>query len=365
MHNSAPPQFERLADRIYEAAVVPELWPEVLDAISTRSGSFGGILFAANSQFSGWTASPRIAPMFAEFVAQGWAARNPRPARGLSFGAAGFLSDHEMFSSEEMDADPTYAYLRSLGLGWCAGRIAVPPSGDMLIFSWERRFVDGPFDRAMLDAMDAIGGHLARAALIAARLGLERARAAAETMRALGLPAAVLSRSHRLLLANDLFARFVPSLVQDRRERAVIADPRADALFAQALARLRVTGAPVGVQSLPVPAREDSPPLVLHLAPIRGAAQDVFAAGDVLLIVTELAVGAAPSAGLLQGLFDLTPAEARVARAIAAGRAASEIAREHGVSGETIRSQLRAIFAKTGVSRQVELVRLLSGATLP
>jgi DNA-binding CsgD family transcriptional regulator len=365
MSKAAQSQFEALVDRIYEAAVVPELWPDVLETISALSGSFGGILFAANAQFSGWTASPRIAPMFAEFFEKGWAARNPRPARGISIGAAGFVSDHDLFSPDEMDADPTYAYLRSLGLGWCAGRVATSPSGDRLLFSWEKRFTDGPFDRATLDSLDAIGAHLARAALIAARLGLERARAAAETMRALGLPAAVLSRSHRLLLANDLFARFVPSLVQDRRERAVIADPRADALFERALARLRAIGAPAGVQSLPVPAREGSRPLILHLAPIRGAAQDVFTAGDLLLIVTELTIGAAPSAGLLQGLFDLTPAEARVARAIAAGRPAAEIARAHGVSAETVRTQLRAIFSKTGVSRQVELVRLLSGATLP
>ncbi|WP_166144631.1 helix-turn-helix transcriptional regulator [Methylosinus sp. RM1] len=358
-------KFEALADRIYEAAVVPELWPELLETIGALSGAFGGVLFASNPQFSGWTASPRIAPMFAEFVEKGWAARNPRPARGLAFGAGGFVGDHELFSPEEMDADPTYGYLRGQGMGWCAGKIAAPPSGDMLVFSWERRFVDGPFDRATLDALNAIGGHLARAALIAARLGLERARMAAETMRALGLPAAVLSRSHRLLLPNDLFTRFAPSLVQDRRERVVIADPRADALFERALARLRVIGAPAGVQSLPIPAREGSRPLILHLAPIRGAAQDVFAAGELLLVVTEVTLGAAPSASLLQGLFDLTPAEARVARAIAAGRPASEIAREHGVSGETIRTQLRSVFAKTGVSRQVDLVRLLAGATLP
>ncbi|WP_159730665.1 helix-turn-helix transcriptional regulator [Methylosinus sp. Ce-a6] len=358
-------KFDSLADRIYEAAVVPELWPDVLDAISALSGSFGGVLFASNPQFSGWTASPRIAPMFAEFIEKGWAARNPRPARSLAVGAAGFICDHEMFSPEEMDVDPTYAYLRSLGLGWCAGRIAAPPTGDTLIFSWEKRFADGPFDRAMLDSLDAIGGHLARAALVAARLGLERARAAAETMRALGLPAAVLSRSHRLLLANDLFARFVPSLVQDRRERAVISDPRADALFERALARLRIAGAPTGVQSLSIAARMGRPPLVLHLAPIRRAAQDVFAAGDVLLVATELTAGAAPEATLLQGLFDLTPAEARVARAIVAGRTTLEIATDHGVSPETVRTQIRAVYAKTGASRQVELVRLLSRTTLP
>ncbi|WP_405236184.1 helix-turn-helix transcriptional regulator [Lentisalinibacter orientalis] len=58
--------------------------------------------------------------------------------------------------------------------------------------------------------------------------------------------------------------------------------------------------------------------------------------------------------------FSLTPAEAQVAAAIAAGASLSELAEARGVSLETVRSQLRGVFAKVGVSRQSDLARVLS-----
>ena len=61
--------------------------------------------------------------------------------------------------------------------------------------------------------------------------------------------------------------------------------------------------------------------------------------------------------------FDLTPGEARVAVTAASGASPDQIASKFGVSTHTVRSQLRAIFGKTGTSRQSELVSLL--AVLP
>jgi DNA-binding CsgD family transcriptional regulator len=68
----------------------------------------------------------------------------------------------------------------------------------------------------------------------------------------------------------------------------------------------------------------------------------------------------------LEQLFDLSPAEARLARLLADGLSMEEAAVHLGVSRNTVRSQLQAIFAKTGTNRQGELVRLLlsSAATL-
>jgi DNA-binding CsgD family transcriptional regulator len=67
---------------------------------------------------------------------------------------------------------------------------------------------------------------------------------------------------------------------------------------------------------------------------------------------------------VLQGLFDLSPAEAKVARAIAAAKPIDALSQSLKLSKETIRSQLKAVFAKTGVTRQAELVALLSGSHL-
>jgi DNA-binding CsgD family transcriptional regulator len=61
----------------------------------------------------------------------------------------------------------------------------------------------------------------------------------------------------------------------------------------------------------------------------------------------------------LERLFGLTRAEARLATRLADGDALEDAALALGVSRNTARSQLQAIYLKTGVNRQGDLVRLL------
>jgi DNA-binding CsgD family transcriptional regulator len=58
-------------------------------------------------------------------------------------------------------------------------------------------------------------------------------------------------------------------------------------------------------------------------------------------------------------LFDLTPAEARIAAALASGMALKDAAALHGIRFSTARSYLEGIFRKTGVRQQSQLVALL------
>ena len=61
----------------------------------------------------------------------------------------------------------------------------------------------------------------------------------------------------------------------------------------------------------------------------------------------------------VQRLFGLTPKEAALALRLAAGRSLLEAARDQGITLNTARAHLRAIYAKTGVERQGTLVRVL------
>lgn len=61
----------------------------------------------------------------------------------------------------------------------------------------------------------------------------------------------------------------------------------------------------------------------------------------------------------LQARFDLSPAEAQIALAISNGASLHTIAAVRGASIQTVRSQLKAIFRKTGVTSQARLVSLL------
>jgi hypothetical protein len=62
----------------------------------------------------------------------------------------------------------------------------------MLLFSVERRFVDGPIESSAVSQLNALRPHLARAAMMSARLRLERAQGMAESLTTMGLPSAVL-----------------------------------------------------------------------------------------------------------------------------------------------------------------------------
>lgn len=64
---------------------------------------------------------------------------------------------------------------------------------------------------------------------------------------------------------------------------------------------------------------------------------------------------------VLRRVHDLTRAEAALAVSLMAGRTVHEAADELGISTGTARIQLKQVFAKTGVHRQTDLVRLLLG----
>jgi len=82
-----------------------------------------------------------------------------------------------------------------------------------------------------------------------------------------------------------------------------------------------------------------------------------------LALVLVIEAGNTVSTLQLMGkLYDLTPAELRVASALLAGNSPEEYAQQAGVTQNTVRSQLKSLFRKTGTSRQSELVALLSRA---
>jgi DNA-binding CsgD family transcriptional regulator len=74
----------------------------------------------------------------------------------------------------------------------------------------------------------------------------------------------------------------------------------------------------------------------------------------------ELANFPVPSEDRLRQVFDLTPAEARLAQGLARGDTLEKVAEQLQIKITTARTQLAAIFAKTRTHRQPGLVALLS-----
>lgn len=63
--------------------------------------------------------------------------------------------------------------------------------------------------------------------------------------------------------------------------------------------------------------------------------------------------------------YDLSQAEARVALCLLSGMNTEQIAEELNRSVNTVKTQIKRVYEKTGVKRQADLVRLLVGASIP
>jgi DNA-binding CsgD family transcriptional regulator len=358
--------IDDLIGSIYEAAAVPTLWPELLNALSSRVGGNGGFLFGLREGYFSAVASPQHTVGVRAFLEDGWGERDLALKRASQLSHPGFVNDGDLLTEEEIATDDVYCnFYRPHGIGYRAGTIIAVPSGDSVSVVLARHQDNGPVPRETVAFLDTLRPHLARAALLANRLGFERARAQAEALQAMGLPAAVLRENGRITAANALFQALIPVVAQDRRERVTLASASADALLGHALAQFRRPNAFAGSASIPIPAQADRPAMIVHLIPVRGAGHDVFRQSAMLLLITPVDRAAVPTAEVLQGLFDLTPSEARVARAIGRAQSVEGLALSQGVSRETVRSHLKMVLAKTGLSRQSELVSLLAGAALP
>jgi DNA-binding CsgD family transcriptional regulator len=94
-------------------------------------------------------------------------------------------------------------------------------------------------------------------------------------------------------------------------------------------------------------------------------ARDLFNGGDTLIFFTDLTAERLPGELLLVKAFRLTSAEARLASTLASGDGVDAASAKLAIGRETARTQLRAIFAKTGTRRQAELATLLSRLRSP
>lgn len=350
-----------IGDLIYEAAFAAELWPEVLAAASAISRSANSAIFVVSdhSPVRAITET-HVQPSLDEFMKGGTWRFSESVKRMCATQPASFVRVDDFITCEEIERDPDRKSATAFGIGphLCT---AIPmPGGELVLFVFQRWLKDGRYDQAAIDLLNGLRPHLARASLVAGRLGLERERTAVSILGEIGLPAAIMSGSGRALTANRFFDDMADVFLPTDHGGIAIADQTANPLFQQAIAQNRDNRV---VRSIPVAATKGRPGLVVQLLPLCRAAHDIFSGADLLAVATTVGTGASiPSPNVLSGLFDLTPAEARLAVELASGHSVQEAAMEIGIAVKSARTYLERIFRKTETSRQSELVALLKSA---
>jgi DNA-binding CsgD family transcriptional regulator len=185
------------------------------------------------------------------------------------------------------------------------------------------------------------------------------AQAAVAALDLVGVPAVVLEHAGRPIASNRRLDRLIPKVFREHKERLQLVNAAADGLLEDALARL-ATGQNSEC-SIPIRASGTLPPMIIHMLGVEGILREPRSDALALVTVAIVTRREAPPIPIIQGLFGMTPAEARIAQAVAQCQTLGAIAAGLGLSRQTLRSQIRVALAKAGCQRNIDLAALLAG----
>lgn len=343
---------------LYEAALVPELWPDVLEDFSAHvGGSCGGFAFFGETG-EHLIGTRRNREAGDDIVANVSMRGSSRMETLLGLKHRGFLRDIDYLSEDEIRNDPVTPVLMRHNLSCMAETFFNLPGNDLIFFAMSREHTQNRASRKQIGRLNALRPHLARAAAISSRIVADRMKAAVSLLETLGMPAAILTEKGRVLAANGQMEAMESIRLDGAFGRIAMAGADTSRRFSIALEGLRREASMAGGARLPgVDADGDRN---LHLVPISGHARSLFPGGEFLLVASQVQRKVEllrPE--LLIEFFRLTPAEAATAIALMEGLSLAQAADRLDVTMHTSRSHLRQIFAKTGTHRQSELVALL------
>ena len=258
-------------------------------------------------------------------------------------------------------------YLEPVGLFRILGVDTGEPDGLLVRLRFSRRREEPAFnadDRALLQALTP---HLRQATLIYHQLS----RAASErdiysgAVDQLSMATIILDTRGGVLTTNALAAALLKDDAGLRLRNGRLQLERRDANQAlqdalDNVLRAQQAGRASLVRALRIARPGGRPPLGLVIKPVpvaEGVDGQVGPCAAVFISDPEQRDHA--SQQILGELFSLTPAEANVAILLSRGLSLTEVAEAQNISPHTARAQLKSIFAKTGATRQAELVRMV------
>lgn len=343
-------ELDEILDLTYGAVVRPEAWREVGERLTAV---FGGVVAicrhdAERSDVIAFSDDPDEAMAYQAYYAR------------FDSLLSHLQAEPELAVVTECDKPDLsrvfqHDYLGRLGRPHMMyARTATRDAGDMVLgISRSRRA--GVFARDEQRIAHVLTRHFARAARISAEVGpiLADLRALERALEHQGLAVLVVDAGGRVRSRNREAYRLVRRghlrivherlcwndvVTEDSVRRAIACATRPTGRIASSLRTRAVTGPALEIDVLPL---DDE-------------------AGDAMLVVRTPRPQA--QAERVAAAYGLTPAEARLLTALSEGERVANYADRAGIALSTAKTHLRALFEKTGVNRQADLMRLIAGS---
>lgn len=354
---------------IHEAAASPERWTEALAGLTRLCETSKASILSVDAQrrLVGISQIGHDELAQKEYAAYYYSV-DPTAALSNSQVPGSAIATYERFPAAERARDEYFAFMRRYDTGDVLGVSTRQRGGGMSIVGLQRPFRAPAFDPQSKRLLELIAPHIETAKNVQARVAeaLAARDALASGLDRLADAAFIVDASRKIHFANAAAKRLLAADARLRSAggRLALAGARQQAAFQAAVREAAAKRVRSQLLALPANGAEAAEIAVCPLQESHALASP-WQSPRVLVMISTPRRDAAAIASRMRQLYHLTAAEARVVALLALGRSVEEIAAQSGVRDSTLRSQLKSIRIKTGVSRQAELVRLaLSGAPL-
>jgi DNA-binding CsgD family transcriptional regulator/PAS domain-containing protein len=364
-----------LVGDIYDAALDPALWPAILGKICQFVGacmanmaSQDAINKHANVHFS-WGDDPHYTALYLERYGR----LNPLLPAGLFFPVGQVFTQYEVVPEAEMRETRFYkewqqpqGYVDFVACNLDKSATSCVP---LTVIRHER---DGRVDAQARRRMSQIVPHVRRAVLISKVVDLQKveARALADTLDALTAAVFLADRNARIVHANAAAHALLAdgAVVHATGGRLLTNDAPTTRNLHDIFASASGGDGAVGTKGIALALVARGETFVAHVLPLTSAARrpsGTSHAAVAAVFVHKAVLDLQSPLEAVARRFGLTAGEVRVLLAIGTVGGVAEAADALGLAEATVRTHLHRLFAKTGTTRQVDLVRLVSGFANP
>ena len=360
---------ESLLEPLYQTVGDPAAWRRFLDRLSQAYGDGIGTLmmhdFATGKAFAETPdfvdAAAKDAYMAYYAGLNPWLAAGSRRAAGSTMVSDALLPFNALLRTEFYND-----WCRPQNVGGGVGVMIERDSRRMMSLTvlLSRQTMDHADD--LTGRLERLTPHLLRVAQLSRQLAALEARATAaeSALDRLATAMLVLSADGQVLYLNPQAERILAAgdgITQrgGRLEAHRLDDSQAlrGMVAAAAAAPADIAVPPGGVMA--VARRSGRRPYEVLVAPISGTTLKLgFGGALVAVFIREPEAKVTTPLDWLRRIYGLTAAEARLMQALLAGDSLDAVAGRFAVTRETVRTQLKAIFQKTGATSQGDLIRI-------
>jgi DNA-binding CsgD family transcriptional regulator/PAS domain-containing protein len=375
MRMLAPERLSDLIGRIYDCAIEPERWPDTLAEICRTLNCMSGIILLVDLEQS------RHKFAYTWGISSDWM----RYALDHSDLLTGFYRQvfqrrlcpdgEPLVLSQYIDAagplgQEVYGTLtRPHGISDMVQTVVLREARRLAVVGANRHEGVGGLTNEDLAIMRLLVPHIRRTVKILDILDVRKieTQTLVATLDNLAAGVVIVADHGRILHANTAARRMLSAREPITAVNGVLSvhDAETNRELTSAIALARADEASMGSRGIGVPLPGEEP-AVAHVLPLAygDLRTRVMPDATAAVFVTQES-RAAPDIATFARSFGLTPAETRMLGHLACGETLVEAMETLGISRGTAKTHLARIFAKTGVSRQADLIALMERLAPP